>query len=194
MRLAAESRTVRERLISAATRLFAERGFEATPIQAIADEVGVTKPALLHHFPSKEHLRTEVLTRILSYWNDALPRLLLAATASDERFDAIFSEVYGFFSKEPDRARFIAREALDRPTETRKLLRHIRPIAGAVSSYIREGTGCAASTLSSLYDFFGVEADAGLRFRCGWCQRGSAVDHDVRPQRKYAAWHESTKS
>lgn len=135
----AETGSVRERLIVAATHLFAERGFEATPIQAIADEVGLTKPALLHHFPSKEHLRTEVMSSILSYWNERLPGILLAATASDERFDAVFGELYRFFAAEPTRARFVAREALDRPSEARKLLRGVLPVLEAIASHIRVG-------------------------------------------------------
>jgi TetR/AcrR family transcriptional regulator len=129
----------RERLVAAATRQFAERGFDATPIQAIADEVGITKPALLHHFPSKEHLRQEVLSSILNHWSEKLPRLLLAATASEDRFDTVFGEVYRFFAAEPDRARFIAREALDRPKEARDLLRAVLPVIEAVASYIRAG-------------------------------------------------------
>ncbi len=135
----AEPASVRERLIAAATRHFAARGFDATPIQAIADEVGLTKPALLHHFPSKEQLRLEVLGAILAYWNERLPRLLLAATASGERFDSVFGEVYRFFAADPERARFIAREALDRPAETRKLLRRILPVIEAIAGYIRVG-------------------------------------------------------
>jgi AcrR family transcriptional regulator len=135
----AETGSVRDRLIAAATHLFAERGFEGTPIQAIADEVGLTKPALLHHFPSKEALRLEVLESILTYWNETLPRLLLAATASDERFDAVFGEVYRFFAAEPERARFVAREALDRPSESRELLRGVTPVIKAIASYIRVG-------------------------------------------------------
>jgi TetR/AcrR family transcriptional regulator len=135
----AEQGSVRERLVVAATRLFAERGFEATPIQAIADAVGVSKPALLHHFPSKEHLRREVLGSILAYWNERLPRLLLAATASEERFDSVFGEVYRFFAAEPDRARFIAREALDRPAEAKKLVRNVLPVLDAIAGYIRVG-------------------------------------------------------
>lgn len=134
-----EQGSVRERLLAAATRLFAERGFEATPIQAIADAVGVTKPALLHHFPSKEHLRREVLGATLTYWNERLPRLLLAATASNERFDSVFGEVYRFFASDPDRARFIAREALDRPTEARKLIKNALPVLEAIAGYIRVG-------------------------------------------------------
>jgi len=129
----------RERLVAAATRLFAERGFDATPIQAVADEVGITKPALLHHFPSKEDLRQGVLSAILSHWSEHLPRLLLSATASEERFDSVFGEVYRFFAAEPNRARFIAREALDRPKEARELLRAVLPVVEAVAGYIRAG-------------------------------------------------------
>jgi AcrR family transcriptional regulator len=129
----------RDRVIAAATRLFAERGFDATPIQAIADEVGLTKPALLHHFPSKEHLRQEVMSSILAYWSERLPRLLLAATSSEDRFDTVFGEVYRFFAAEPERARLIAREALDRPEEARELLRGVLPVVEAIAGYIRSG-------------------------------------------------------
>jgi AcrR family transcriptional regulator len=133
------SRGARERILEAATRLFAERGFDATPIQAVADEVGLTKPALLHHFPSKEHLRQGVMSSILGDWSERLPRLLLAATASEDRFDTVFGEVYRFFAAEPDRARLIAREALDRPKEARELLRGVLPVVDAIASYIRAG-------------------------------------------------------
>jgi AcrR family transcriptional regulator len=127
------------RLVAAATRLFAERGFDATPIQAIADEVGISKQALLHHFPSKEHLRQGVLSAILGHWSEHLPRLLLSATASEDRFDSVFGEVYRFFAAEPNRARFIAREAFDRPKEARELLRAVLPVIDAVAGYIRAG-------------------------------------------------------
>jgi AcrR family transcriptional regulator len=121
-------------------RLFAAHGFEGTALQDIADAVGVTKPAILHHFPSKEHVRQAVLDAILSHWNEALPRLLLAATGSGDRFDAVFGELYRFFSDNPDRARVVAREMLDRPGELRKLLRgSVQPWLGAVAGYIRAG-------------------------------------------------------
>lgn len=131
---------MRERLLASATRLFAERGFDGTAIQDVADDVGVSKPAVLHHFSSKEQLRVAVLATILDHWSDTLPRLLLAATASDTRFDAVFGEVYRFFSTEPDRARVIAREALDRPTEVRRLLRGpVGPVLKAVAEYVESG-------------------------------------------------------
>src|SRR5690242_9865756 len=102
---------VRAQVVAAATRLFAAHGVDATSVQDIADLVGVTKQAVLHHFPSKEHLRQAVLDGILAHWNETLPRLLLAATASEGRFDAVFGELFRFFSEDPDRARVVLREA-----------------------------------------------------------------------------------
>lgn len=131
---------VRLATLSAAMRLFAAHGFEGTALQDIADEVGVSKPAILHHFPSKEAMRQAVLDVILAHWNDALPRLLLAATAGDDCFDAVFGETCRFFAADADRARMLMREMLDRPAEVRKLLRgSVRPWFAAVAGYIRSG-------------------------------------------------------
>jgi TetR/AcrR family transcriptional regulator len=131
---------VRATTITAATRLFAAHGFGGTALQDIADAVGVSKPAVLHHFPSKEHIRQAVLDAILAHWNDALPRLLLAATASADRFDAVFGELHRFFAADPDRARLIIRETLDRPAEIRKLLRGpVRRWHAAIGQYVSAG-------------------------------------------------------
>jgi TetR/AcrR family transcriptional regulator len=139
-RAEAEPNDVRTRALAAAPRLFAERGFDGTTIQLIADEVGVSKPAVLHHFPSKEDLRRAVLEAILQHWRDVLPRLLLAATASHDRFDAVFGELHRFFAGDPNRARLVARELFDRPGEVKKMLRGaVRPWLGAIAAYIKEG-------------------------------------------------------
>ena len=139
-RVDAEPNDVRTRALAAATRLFAERGFDGTSIQLIADAVGVSKPAVLHHFPSKEDLRRAVLDAIVEHWQAVLPRLLLAASASHDRFDAVFGELHRFFASEPNRARLVARELFDRPGEVKKMLRGaVRPWLAAIAAYIKEG-------------------------------------------------------
>ncbi len=130
----------RAAVLRAATRLFAAHGFDGTTLQDVAYAVGVSKPAILHHFPSKEHIREAVLDAILQHWQATLPRLLLAATASEERFEAVFGELFRFFAADGDRARVILREALDRPAEARRLLAGpVRPWIDAIAGYIRAG-------------------------------------------------------
>jgi AcrR family transcriptional regulator len=53
---AERAQATRDQLIDVATRLFAERGYEATPIEAVLTAAGVSRGALYHHFPSKEAL------------------------------------------------------------------------------------------------------------------------------------------
>lgn len=59
MRLAAQDR--REQLITAATRLFSEQGFDATSTRAIAEEAGVNEALIFRYFSSKEELYEEVV-------------------------------------------------------------------------------------------------------------------------------------
>jgi AcrR family transcriptional regulator len=51
-----ETEATSERILAAAGALFAERGYRATSMQAIAQSVGTTKAALYYHFPSKDEI------------------------------------------------------------------------------------------------------------------------------------------
>ena len=50
----------REELTRIAARLFAEKGYSATSLADLAQELGVQKPSLYHHIASKEDLLWEV--------------------------------------------------------------------------------------------------------------------------------------
>src|ERR1700748_3310862 len=52
----ARGEATRGQLISIARRLFAERGYEDTSIEAVLREAGVSRGSLYHHFPGKEAL------------------------------------------------------------------------------------------------------------------------------------------
>jgi AcrR family transcriptional regulator len=54
----------RDELLSVAADLFAERGFAKVTVDDIGNAVGVSGPALYHHFDSKESLLGEMLVRI----------------------------------------------------------------------------------------------------------------------------------
>jgi AcrR family transcriptional regulator len=66
----------REQLVSVATKLFAERGYEATTTAAIADAAGVTEPILYRHFSSKQDLFVAIVREMceltLRHWNELI--------------------------------------------------------------------------------------------------------------------------
>jgi TetR/AcrR family transcriptional regulator len=129
-----------EQILAAATRLFAARGYGGTSLQDVSDAVGIRKQSLLYHFPSKEQLRRRVLDALLTRWNDVLPRLLLAATSGEGQFDAVVAETISFFARDPDRARLLLREILDRPADVQAMVdTHIAPWVEVVCGYIRKG-------------------------------------------------------
>jgi AcrR family transcriptional regulator len=52
-------------VLAVATRLFAERGYEDTSIEAVLREAGISRGSLYHHFASKEALFDPVVQRIM---------------------------------------------------------------------------------------------------------------------------------
>jgi len=72
----------RDQLVTEATRLFAERGFDATSVEAVLDAAGVSRGSLYHHFKSKEALFEAVLDAAEVRIGEA--PLLAAAGAGDD--------------------------------------------------------------------------------------------------------------
>lgn len=50
-------------MLDAAVELFGSRGYRGASLAEVAAAAGLSNAGLLHHFPSKEHLLTEVLRR-----------------------------------------------------------------------------------------------------------------------------------
>jgi AcrR family transcriptional regulator len=61
---AAQGQATRELLIEVATRLFAERGYEDTSIEAVLAAAGVSRGALYHHFAGKDALFSAVVDSV----------------------------------------------------------------------------------------------------------------------------------
>ncbi|MBB5936338.1 TetR/AcrR family transcriptional regulator [Streptomyces zagrosensis] len=76
---------VPQRLLDAATKLFAERGYDRTSVQEIVEAAGVTKGALYHYFGSKDDLLHEVYGRVLRLQQERLDALAGADAPVERR-------------------------------------------------------------------------------------------------------------
>ncbi|MBE1457623.1 AcrR family transcriptional regulator [Nocardiopsis terrae] len=89
----AERGTVPERLLGAATRLFAEKGFESTSVQEVVAAAGVTKGAMYHYFGSKDDLLHEIYARVLRMQTDHLVEISSREEPVAERVHAAAADV-----------------------------------------------------------------------------------------------------
>lgn len=55
----------RERILKAATELFASKGFEGTSVRNIAEKAGLSVPGMFYYFPSKEVILYEIMTQFM---------------------------------------------------------------------------------------------------------------------------------
>src|SRR5580658_10911863 len=53
---AVQAEQTRQQILETAQRLFAELGYDATSLQMIADEMGLTKAAVYYHFHAKSDI------------------------------------------------------------------------------------------------------------------------------------------
>jgi AcrR family transcriptional regulator len=88
-----EGGSVPERLLGAATRLFAERGFESTSVQEVVVAAGVTKGAMYHYFGSKDDLLYEVYARVLRMQTEHLQEIAGRDEPVAERVRAAAADV-----------------------------------------------------------------------------------------------------
>jgi AcrR family transcriptional regulator len=70
-----------ERILDAAMRVFRRHGFRRSSIEQAAEEAGLTRQALYHHFPSKEALFRGAIERL---YEQALAAETAAAKAAEE--------------------------------------------------------------------------------------------------------------
>lgn len=103
---------VENAILREAVRLFAERGFEGTAIQEVAERAGLSKQNLMYYFPTKGALYKRVLDDVLDDW---LARMASLADPSQDPADVLRAYVAAklrFSREQPLASRVYAMEVI----------------------------------------------------------------------------------
>ena len=94
---AERSETTRKQLLEAATKLIRQKGFGGLRTIEVASVAGVSRGALMHHFPSKHALVVAVLTHVNEVTFAQSTRRAQLARSSSDPIAEIISDAQDFF-------------------------------------------------------------------------------------------------
>jgi AcrR family transcriptional regulator len=135
----------RERIVQAATREFALRGFDGARIDAIARSAGVNKALLYYYFPNKRELYRRLVLEHVETAATALAAAIVPDADDAENLRSILRAAVELFESRPLAPRFILREVLNgwdhlEEPDLFALRRVASPIVTTVERGIARGT------------------------------------------------------
>ncbi|HXJ35495.1 MAG TPA: TetR/AcrR family transcriptional regulator [Candidatus Eisenbacteria bacterium] len=142
---AASSRPSRDKILDCAEQLFARRGFAGIGLSEVAEQVGLSKSSLFHHFSSKAQLYAAVMARIMDRIETELMRSLSLGGTPVERLDRWLDLVIDVLAKHPTYARLLLRSLFEDDELTGELPEEqtvnatIRRVVGAAERLLKEG-------------------------------------------------------
>ncbi|HEY1087040.1 MAG TPA: helix-turn-helix domain-containing protein [Archangium sp.] len=151
--MSAKRRAPRERILTAALEVFSERGVGATSVQDVAKAAGMSKQALMHHFPTKEQLREGVYELLASQLRAEFPSAATELVSrSHDRYRALLELVLRRFTEQRSLARFLVFELLERPDEVSQWLREeVAPWLGLVQGVVSQSKDAPEGFDSNLH-------------------------------------------
>jgi len=157
------------RILNAAETAFGNRGYLGTPLDDIANTVGIRSPSLLYHFESKSVLYSAVIHRMFESLREALWSVLSEPGAYDERVLGLMGAYLRFIDERPAFAPIVLREIMDGQGPVREILANqLVPILEQVTAWIEaEGEGIRPPGVPVRQAILSMCSDALIRASSG---------------------------
>ncbi len=141
----AQEQSSRDKILDAAERLFAQRGYSGVGLSEVAEAAGLGKSSLFHHFETKARLYAAVAARILRSIEEHLVRSLAKGGDPVVRLERWLDELIDLLAANPTYARVLLRSLFeddelpgDLPEEL-EAQRVLDDVFGSVGALLREG-------------------------------------------------------
>lgn len=124
----ARSTDTRSRVLEAALASFGGRGYEATSLDALATEVGVTKQTILYYHPSKEALLDAVVAAAAHDLAATLEEAVAGAGPGWARIEAIVRAVFRLALRRPELLGLLRELTRLGPPHATRLVEELEPL------------------------------------------------------------------
>jgi AcrR family transcriptional regulator len=145
---------MRKRLIDAAIDCLTKLGYSATTLQVVTDQAGVSRGAVLHHFPNKVDLMIAVAEYAAGKQNRHVSRLLADTKPGMDRWLAITMATWDAMQRPPAIALL---EIMMGSRSDKELGARFPAVIAALETYQREGVWEQAQSIG-ITDKASVEA------------------------------------
>jgi AcrR family transcriptional regulator len=153
----------KDRLVMAARRLFADRGFDRASVRDITRAARANLGAITYHFGSKERLQLDVLGRLAQGLADRVSAAAESPAPAAARLGAVVHAFFEFFEDDPDAPRIMLRVLANGGAPPPPVLIQQRRVLEAISGIVRAGV--SAGELRAVEPFF---AAFSIFSQCVW--------------------------
>jgi len=125
-----------ERILDVATQAFGTRGFEATSLDDLAADLGLTKQTILYWYPSKKRVLDAAVERGVAELVAALEPVLASAPAGLGRVDAVMRTVFRFAVRRPALLGLVREVSRLGPRATAELRTQLAPLVARAHGFL----------------------------------------------------------
>ncbi len=174
------------RILMAAQTVFAANGYAPATLADIARSVGIRRPSLLYHFPTKEDLYSKVVAQVFGQMGQALQLAQEQPGDFEERLLALARTFATFVQAHPACASIMVRELVAPDGPGHAILRNqVVPLFDGVVAWIEtEGRGQLRPAVDVRSAALHIVSDALLRNATGPLR--SDLWGDIGPERSVA--------
>jgi TetR/AcrR family transcriptional regulator len=138
------TRSIRQRILDAASSSCAARGFSGARVDEIARRAGVNKALLYYHVGNKQALYTSVMMRNFDRIETALANVMTSGGSARDRLTAVIATITRTLQRYPDHPRIVLRELASagghlEPEVLDRMLRVVDIVRGLLADGVRSG-------------------------------------------------------
>jgi AcrR family transcriptional regulator len=129
----------RRKLLEEAIRLFGQKGYEGTSLDAVASAAGVRKQTLLYYFPTKEALLEACVMETSQRVALALAEALDAETSTSKKAETVIHTLFSLAGQWPEFGQFVREASRLGPDVVQRFASVLEPLRLRALAFLANG-------------------------------------------------------